>query len=68
MTENKDRANTLKLKGTPIQVNSRMIKNMGKVLLLGITETNMWGTIITGKETVTGLKLFLMAESMLESG
>ena len=68
MTENKDRVNTLLLKGTPIQVNSRMIKKMGKVLLPGITVTNMWGTILTEKEKVKGLKLILTAESMSESG
>ena len=49
MTENNDRANTLMLKGTLIQVNSRMIKKMGKVVLPGITGTNMWGTMITEK-------------------
>ncbi len=42
------RGNTFMLMVTYIQVNTRMIKNMGKELFHGITGTNMWGTIITG--------------------
>ena len=68
MKENKDMAYTPMLKGTYIQVNSGMIKKMGKVLLPGTTGTNMLGTLITEKETDKGLKLILMAESMLEIG
>ena len=41
MTKNKDMANTLKQKGTPIQVNSRMIKNMGKEFTLLPMETSI---------------------------
>ena len=68
MLKNMDRAYTLMLMETSIQVNSRMIKKMGKVLLPGKTGINMWETMITEKETVKGLNLFLMAESMTESG
>ena len=45
-----------------------MIKNMAKGHLPGITGTNMRGTMITEKETVKGIKLFMMEESMSENG